>query len=532
MLVAMALVIFMMAIMSEAFVHGLEAFRRLKAIADMDSQLRNAVVLLRSDLARPHFGSEERLSDPNFYSDPTHRPQLGFFSYQEGELRPNSQTMARTSPYYEGTDQFGFPSFRAHKDVLHFTSRGERHKREGWYRTIVPPPVPPLLFPLDTLAPAPSRFDLTGPNNVYTSQWAELLWFLVPVPGQVSASDETVAGTPLQLFNLYRQQLLLVTETDPTNTDPLTRPSLRGHAGHQFPAFDVGTRPNPTATNPPTVVFTSPADIQFRQWRWGGRPVNPSTNPNNQAAWLPEAAYPYPFYPPSYPGNQSGPYLQFGNPTDATHQALSTNSPLRAATTSPNRTGQDLILTNVVSLDVKVWDPNAVINAQTGARRGMFVDLGHATPDTVVNRQAWGLAANEVINTVPANPAQTNPALPDSLLLGAFFYGPGDQPTLAHVDDNNLRAPTPYLLKTYDTMSFRDAVLFNPNTGLYNSQFVGSAGIYSADGFNPVHLAPNGVPKKIYPVPYRVRIEMIQVQVRVWDPKTKQTRQVTIVQDM
>src|SRR6266446_2251193 len=50
MLVATALVMFIMLILSEAFVAGLEAFRTLKGIGDMESRLKSAVTPIRDDL--------------------------------------------------------------------------------------------------------------------------------------------------------------------------------------------------------------------------------------------------------------------------------------------------------------------------------------------------------------------------------------------------------------------------------------------------------------------------------------------------
>jgi hypothetical protein len=360
--------------------------------------------------------------------------------------------------------------------------------------------------PLDDAGNPASRYD-TG-AGLYSSQWAHVIWFLVPDGGRVTASDDPAASpAPLPLYNLHRQQLVLVADQDVT----VPGGHVSALATHQFPAYDLSSRPSTGGT----VIFNSPAEVQFRQWRWGGRPSVPN------AGWFPEA------YFPAYP---NGPYLPFGSTAQGT--GLGSMYALSVA-----RTGGDLVMTNVLSMDVKVWDPRAIVSpGSPGGFRGYFVDLGHGTPDTTFNRQAWGLLPNEAINNTPF---EADPA------VGAFFYGVGDQPNGSHVDDNNLRAPAPYLLRTYDTMSPRDAVVYNPGTGTYNSLFAGSAGLYSADGFNPVHRVNPALPyqpdvnlpdynpaKKIYPVPYRVPIQMIQIQLRVWDVKTKQTRQVTIVQDM
>src|SRR5262249_32582518 len=55
-------------------VTGLETFRQLKAIGDMEAALRNTTTILRTDLAADHFDGKRRLSDPQFW-----QPQPGAF---------------------------------------------------------------------------------------------------------------------------------------------------------------------------------------------------------------------------------------------------------------------------------------------------------------------------------------------------------------------------------------------------------------------------------------------------------------------
>src|SRR5262249_39247399 len=102
-MVSMALTIFMMAILSEAFVVGLESFRKLRAMAELEQGMRVVEAMLRRDLAANHFEGDKRLSEltvsgqriPSFpYGAPINAadmapyilkpPELGFFSYREG----------------------------------------------------------------------------------------------------------------------------------------------------------------------------------------------------------------------------------------------------------------------------------------------------------------------------------------------------------------------------------------------------------------------------------------------------------------
>src|SRR5947209_2339863 len=83
MMVAMTLTVFVMVILSECFVAGLETFSTLKAIGDMTEELRTASNLLRSDLKHDHFEGRRRLSDPAFKLM-TEKMQEGFFAIGQG----------------------------------------------------------------------------------------------------------------------------------------------------------------------------------------------------------------------------------------------------------------------------------------------------------------------------------------------------------------------------------------------------------------------------------------------------------------
>src|SRR3954468_20874461 len=81
-LVSMALIVFIMAILAEAFDSGITTFRRLKAISDMNDRLRSASTVLRRYLAADHFEGRKRLSDPGFWKDGP--PSEGFFRILQG----------------------------------------------------------------------------------------------------------------------------------------------------------------------------------------------------------------------------------------------------------------------------------------------------------------------------------------------------------------------------------------------------------------------------------------------------------------
>src|SRR6185369_11939837 len=99
MMVAMTLTIFVMIILSQVFVQSLETFSGVKAIGDMQANLRTTANIMRDDLRQDHFDGKRRLSDPSFSA---FRIREGFFYLQQG-----------TPSVSEGADQDGLGSHRA-----------------------------------------------------------------------------------------------------------------------------------------------------------------------------------------------------------------------------------------------------------------------------------------------------------------------------------------------------------------------------------------------------------------------------------
>src|SRR5437868_4807632 len=106
MLVASALIIFMMYVIASAFERGLESFRVLRAQGDMQEKLRAAATALRIDLTAQHFSdgtgqsndvhlSDQRLNDQNWKP-----PQNGYFRIS----MPG--TTATSFPVPPGSGQF------------------------------------------------------------------------------------------------------------------------------------------------------------------------------------------------------------------------------------------------------------------------------------------------------------------------------------------------------------------------------------------------------------------------------------------
>src|SRR5262245_23261379 len=222
MLVAMALTLFVMVIISQAFVTALETFSGLKGIGDLQYNLRTATSLLQSDLAQDHFEARRRLSDPNIV---TETPREGFFFVRLGPT------------VSEGNDADGMPCLRAPlagktSDALYFTikMRGNTRERFLTHRLpatpfpppLNPPPFPPLgFFAVSPLTdpqyprgnavqglpnflnqPPDAIFQDDGNQLTYCSQWFEVVWYLLPT-GTTDELNNPLALTGTPLYALH-----------------------------------------------------------------------------------------------------------------------------------------------------------------------------------------------------------------------------------------------------------------------------------------------------------------------------------------
>jgi hypothetical protein len=248
MLVAMALTIFIMVILSEAFVTGLETFRQLKAIGDMDASLRTAATLLRRDLAADHFEGKRRLSDTNFFSTTLDKgpPHQGFFRLVQGPVQAGEN---------EGNDLDGIASRRRTTHALAFTVKLRGNRREEFFSARVPydPTDPSKSSPLLTIGQPDSRFqDAPG---TYNFQWAEVAYFLVP-------TGQTAEGTPL--FSLHRRQRLLIPDEEAfeLNWGSKVVPFAQYAAYTQISCMKHPKDPN-------RLYFNTPRDITIPERRFG-----------------------------------------------------------------------------------------------------------------------------------------------------------------------------------------------------------------------------------------------------------------------
>src|SRR5436309_15567765 len=103
-LVAMALIMFILAILSVAFTSATQSFRDLKAAGDLAERLRAVSGQLRRELAADHFEGKKRLSQDKFWVHGP--PEQGFFRLWQGTA-PGANNPSYT---LEGVDPDGIES--------------------------------------------------------------------------------------------------------------------------------------------------------------------------------------------------------------------------------------------------------------------------------------------------------------------------------------------------------------------------------------------------------------------------------------
>lgn len=204
-LVAAALSISIMYLLSWAFSQGLETMKRGRAIGELQERLRIAVKIMTRDLESPHFPAEwdgvhgPQLADQRLDRADWTPPERGFFRIVQNSAlvssRPSDTALPTTAYHLEGPDNIvNIPSLRATDHSLHFTVRLEGDRRGELFAA-----------PVASLASQSPQAFRDGTN--FYSQWAEVIYFL---EDQGETTDPDDGSTPLPLFTLRRVERLLL----------------------------------------------------------------------------------------------------------------------------------------------------------------------------------------------------------------------------------------------------------------------------------------------------------------------------------
>jgi len=329
MLVAIALVIFVMLLLTQAFVAGLGVFQELKAVGDMEDRLRMAATLLKRDLAADHWEGRKRLSDPTFFVQGP--PQTGFLRIWQG-----------SAATLEGTDGDGLPSYVATDHLLHMMVKLRGNNRQDYFFADISGDTTPspLNFSGATAGAADSRYQTTATGTsagIYACQIAEVAYFLRPM-------GDFANGTAL--YTLYRRQRLAVPDNTNLNwSSPVSNKWLNTTAAYS----EVSCKPNPLSPNPTSgnIYFNNPTDLTVPQRRFGMVSASGTTTGNGGIPVRSDFRYPImadPLPNPAVPG----------------------------VDILPGAPGADILLTDVISFEIKILDRTT----------GSFVDVPYSNAVT------------------------------------------------------------------------------------------------------------------------------------------------------
>ncbi len=444
MLVSMALILFIMVILSSAFSTGLQVFRQLKGLGDMEERLRSTSQILRRDLAAYHFENTRKLSDTNFWT--MGPPQQGFFRIWQGSPSTSG---------YENQDGDSLPSYRATNHILHFTSRLSGQGQGDFATSSLPSQ---LIGQSLITTGADNRYQQSAQ---FRGRWYEVVYFMRP-------TGLAAGGSGAPVYTLYRRQLGVIdvpggTSSLASQLGQSVQIGLSGNPNNDWAGFseisckksqDITNLNNPVPTlYPDTVRFSSPADL---------------TMPARRFAMLPAASN------------------------------IGVAQPLAEVAGLP---------ANPLVLASSPLGQNIAISGRT------YPILGEV-PASITS--PWGLPP-----ALPAPYFANPPPWQDSgSLQGADLM-------LGSVISFQVQVLTQGATDFSDLGSGNNSVFQKAGIGVFDTWSSQSDGTYDYSNSMSTTLQASGVT-----VPLQLNILALKITIRVWDEKTLQARQITIIQDM
>ncbi len=516
MLVSLALIMFIMAILSEAFVASAKTFRDLKAAADLADRLRVATNTLRRTLIANHFGAGQKLSDGSVWqlnniagATGQSPPINGFFRIYQGSpptlegtdssigtaVGPLPPGTALPSPTYGGVPN-PFPSYRVTNCALHFTAQlsgSEQYASDMnsfFYANV------PLGSPLLSLGTnnGEQRYQnpnagANGLNPPYSCPWAEVVFFLQPTGDSTTPDPNT--GVSLPLYALYMRQRLLV----PYNTSGTQLPYALGGSSATYPEISGVSG----AWTSGYLNCNRPFDITEPVRRLG---MNSLVFPASGGSVA----------------NYSG---QFANGSGYTTLTQDTGGSAQFA-------GADLLLTDVLSFEVRVLPQGFSDFADVFdmAKSGQWALNNPAFQNTATGPMAfdtWSQAPS--MSYGPASITSGSPIIglsnTNGLAVGALVVvSDGTNSVQTAITAMNAPPPAPQPNIVVGSVAGLNSTTSGTVTTLFD--YTGWNGGTTANGKYdaiPFGDSGNGLPI----------LKAVQITLRVWDLKSEMTRQVTIV---
>ena len=439
MLVAMAASLLLMAAIARAFAAFSGAMSNSRAILETDARLRSAAHRLRTDLQ----GATTQMLPPR---NPAQGE--GYFEVIEGPLGDYSGAV--------GEDLNGNNAIDSGEDV---NDNGILDLPEV-AATDIDDVV--LFTTRNTDTPFIGRVG----SGTMESTTAEVAWFARATPGTTGPVT----------YTLYRRQLLVmgyvgVSPFGNNNQILFSPPPSVAPArwtNYFLQPCDISARREFAPSSFDRIVPNNLSDLTRRENRFLHNSLGDTTGSN----------FPYPF---------------------VSHQ---TGTPDGLTFDGTIREGEDIVLTNVLAFDVRVFDPAAAVGASGttanvpgdpgfnsgGAGSGAYVDLGH------------GFASN---------PLLASPTIP------AYFANVTTQ----------VGGASDLLTRTYCTWSTH----YEANGLDEDGDFLTDEGTDGLDNL-PVNSLVDDPGEQETSPPYPYPLRGIEVRIRVYEPSSRQVRQVTVRQ--
>lgn len=273
-LVSMAIIIFMLSIMSQAFVIATTCMSGLKGVGELLDKGRPVLAVLQKDLSAYHFDGYKRLSDADFWDNGP--PRQGYFQiyegYSEGILLDGT-ILPKPMKIPKETDVIKENEGRTNDGVVYqrsgtisdhrlaFTSRLSGKNPDDFYVTAFEQynPIAEYTSLINvfnsniTLQTSKNsqRYDFN--SGVLHSQWAEIAYF-------TKANNRTANGTPL--MDLYRQQKVILPSNSEANALSLNAINIVKY--ENFSCRQIPNNPGPPASK---IYFNSPTDLTMPGYR-------------------------------------------------------------------------------------------------------------------------------------------------------------------------------------------------------------------------------------------------------------------------
>ena len=349
----------------------------------------------------------------------------------------------------------------------------------------------------------------SGSLTTIESQVVEVVWYLQPTFNPQWQPQYIDVGNKTPTYTLYRRQFLVI-----PSPVPATPPTGTPHPLLWFyDNYDISAHPDGNGN----MIANSLSDLSYREFRF----AHNNFAANNPAPYLVLA------------GNPDPSVVASGSNYDKFADGLTPFQPLYAPNGGANpvgsqRYGEDVALTNVLSFDVKVWDPGAEVQVDAAGHPLVPSDPGydktfrtqHFNPQQYgayvdLNFASTKLTGTDITDGKGGLINKPDP-VPPSYFAGGY-YGSGQNSGLA--------------VGLTGTKGFATFDSWSGGYEYYNSTMAAANYNKSNNGFdNDGSNGVNDPSERLTSPPYPVPLRGVQIKIRVYEPTSRQVREVTVTE--